>query len=82
MGEEQLFSVITMLRELQEDSSVPKNVRTKIETTIKSLEEDSEISIKISRALHELESVAEDNNVQSYTRMQLFNIVSALEMLS
>ena len=46
------------------------------------LQEKTEVSIKVSRALHELESIAEDNNMQSYTRMQIFNIVSALEMVA
>ena len=82
MGEEQITSVISMLRELQEDSGVPKNVKLKVKDTITSLQEKTETSIKVSRALHKLESITEDNNVQSCTRMQLYSIVSALEMLS
>jgi len=73
--------VLLALQELAEDSSTPKNVKEKIAVTIKVLNTDAEISIKVSKALHELEYLAEDSNVQPYTRTQLFNIVSLLEFL-
>ena len=71
--------VITMLEELQEDTSVPRNVRSKIVDIIQGLQDKKETIMKVSRALHDLEEISEDNNVQSYTRMQLFNVASMLE---
>jgi len=71
--------IIEALQELQEDGSVPRNVKNKIQMTIKVLQEDGENKIKISRALSELEEVTEDANVEAYTRMQLLNVVSLLE---
>ncbi|MEM3154773.1 MAG: UPF0147 family protein [Candidatus Woesearchaeota archaeon] len=78
---DQLANVIVALQELEQDPSTPKNVKAKIQSTIKVLNEKSEMSIKVSKALHELEGIAEDVNVQSYTRTQIFNIVSLLEIV-
>lgn len=80
--DEKLVTVITLLRELEDDNSVPKNIKNKISLTIKDLEKSTEeTSIKVSRALHVLEELTDDNNMQAYTRTQLFNIVSALEIV-
>jgi uncharacterized protein (UPF0147 family) len=80
--EEQLKDVIVMLSELKKDSAVPKNVKNKIEATIEVLEEKTELSIKTHRALHELEEVADDVNLQPFTRTQIWNIVSLLEKIA
>jgi uncharacterized protein (UPF0147 family) len=73
--------VIFALYEMEQDASTPKNVLLKITSTIRVLSENTETSIKVSRALHELEDLAEDANVQPYTRTQIFNIVSLLEVV-
>ncbi len=82
MGEDQIPAVIVMLKELEEDCTVPKNIKIKVANTIKALETSGcETSIKISRAMNELESMTEENNMQSHTRMQILSIVSTLEIL-
>jgi uncharacterized protein (UPF0147 family) len=78
---DQLTMVIAALRELEGDNQVPKNVKAKIVSTITMLEQDGEVSIKVSRALQELEQLSEDSNMQGYTRTQIFNIVSLLEVI-
>jgi len=79
---DKITTVIAMLREVEGDSCVPKNVKSKISLTIKELETSKEeVSIKVSRALHAMEELTEDNNMQSDTRTQLFNIVSTLEIV-
>ena len=75
----QVDAIIHNLNELQDDASVPRNVRTKVQTVITALKEGTEIQIKVSRALSELDEVANDVNLQSYTRTQLWNIISMLE---
>ena len=72
----------SILKELLEDSAVPKNVREKIETVIKTLEEDGDESLKVNKALNDLDEVADDVNMQPYTRTQIWNIVSMLEKIS
>ena len=71
--------VLFALEELQEDEFVPKNVRSRISQTIQVLSQDGEVSIRVSKALSELESLSDDSNVEPHTRSQLFNIVSLLE---
>ncbi len=72
-------TVIQSLDEIQKDIAVPRNVRTKIESIISNLMEDSELSIKINKALNELGEVSNDANLQAYTRTQIWNIMSVLE---
>jgi len=78
-NEEQLKDVVVMLSELKKDATVPRNVKNKIENTISILEEKTELSIKVHKALHELEEVADDVNLQPFTRTQIWNVVSLLE---
>jgi uncharacterized protein (UPF0147 family) len=75
------MTVIAALRELEQDTQIPKNIKTKITGTISVLEQNGEMPIKVSKALQELEQLTEDNNMQAYTRTQIFNIVSLLEVI-
>jgi uncharacterized protein (UPF0147 family) len=81
MDKQALHGVIEALNELKEDSTVPKNIKAKFENMITLLQEDTEDSIKVSRVMHEIEEITEDSNMQPYTRTQIFNVVSLLEML-
>ena len=81
MGQKAIESIEPALKELKEDATVPKNVKLKIEKAIGILRKNSEITIKVSKALNELEEVADDVNLQSYTRMQVLNVISALEKI-
>ena len=79
MEQKSIESIEPLLNELKEDAAVPKNVKLKIEKVIGILKKNSEVTIKVSKALNELEEVADDVNLQSYTRMQVLNVISALE---
>jgi hypothetical protein len=79
MAEKELNDIIELLDELKKDTTVPKNVKDKIDSTVKLLEDDEETAIKVNRALHELEEVADDANLQPFTRTRVWNIVSLLE---
>ncbi|MBS3142167.1 UPF0147 family protein [Candidatus Woesearchaeota archaeon] len=78
---EDVNHILEQLRELSEDPAVPRNVRTKLTDTIKFLENSDEISVRANKALSELDSLADDNNMDAYTRTQIYNIVSLLEKL-
>ena len=71
----------TTLDELKDDATVPKNVRLRIGRVIQVLNDKSENDIKVSKALNELEEIADDVNLQSYTRTQVWNVISALEII-
>ena len=72
-------AVISSLNEIQSDSTVPRNVRSKIESMITTLKENSELSIKVNKSLTGLDEVANDVNLQSYTRTKIWNVMSLLE---
>ena len=73
--------VESMLNELKDDNSVPKNVRLKIDNVIALLNDKTEMQIKVSKSLNELEEIADDVNLESYTRTQIWNVISALEKI-
>jgi hypothetical protein len=82
MIDAELQGLIESLEEVKTDSTVPKNVKSKIQEIITVLKDDSlELSIKVDKAQAELEEISSDTNIQSFTRTQLWNIVSMLETL-
>jgi uncharacterized protein (UPF0147 family) len=81
MSDEKLSSILEVMKELMGDQVVPRNIKARIETAIKALESDAELSIKINKALDELEEIGDDTNMEPYTRSQIWNLVSALEMI-
>ena len=81
MDNETIMQIVEALKELKEDSTVPKNIKTRIDSMIEMLKGDVEESIKVSKVMHEIEEITEDANIQPYTRTQIFNVVSLLEMV-
>jgi uncharacterized protein (UPF0147 family) len=79
MSQEQLNEVIQCLQEVEHDNTVPKNIKLKVSNTIKVLSEQDEMGMKINRALNELDELTDDNNIQPFTRTQIYHIVSLLE---
>jgi len=77
----EMGTVIKSLAEIQEDATVPRNVRTKIDAIISTLKQETELVIKINKTLNELDEIANDVNLQSYTRAQIWNVMSVLEKL-
>ncbi len=73
--------VINSLNEIQEDATVPRNVRLQIQSIISTLKANTELPIKVNKALNELGEIANDVNLQSYTRTQIWNVISVLEKL-
>ena len=79
MGKEQILSIIEAIKEIEADTTISKNVKIKLDETVKALEEDKEISMKVDKAIHILDDLSEDSNLPSYIRTQLWNILSLLE---
>lgn len=83
MDKEQLGEVIDVLQEVIGDSTVPRNVKAKLESSVQTLKnEKEEISLRVDKVIQDLDEIANDTNTQSYTRSQLWNILSLLESLS
>ncbi len=77
----QIQQAVDLLQEVGTDVGIPKNVKSKIAEIITFLKAQEEDSIKVSKALTELERLSEDINVEPYTRSQLFNVASILEVV-
>ena len=69
------------MKELEQDTGVPNNTKQKILNSINTLNQEIDTSVKVSKVLHEIEEVSQNNNLESYTRTQLWKIVSLLEKL-
>ncbi len=78
---DKIHEVIKALEEMSTDTTITKNVKTKIQATLVALKEDIEISLRVNKALHELDDLTDDINIEPYTRTQLWNVVSMLEMI-
>ena len=74
-------SIISALSELEQDSTVPRNIKEKIQKTIETLQGSGEMSMKIDKVLADIDEIADDINLQAYTRTQIWNIVSMLEKI-
>ena len=80
MAEEKIPEIIEILAQIEEDYTVPRNVRAKIKNAMLALqEEDKAIEVKINKSLQELDDITDDPNLPVYTRTQIWNLVSALE---
>ncbi len=71
-----------MLEEIGEDRTVPRNVRILIQQAKDSLNTKQEIAVRISTAIAILDEVSNDSNIPIYTRTQIWNIVSMLEVMN
>ena len=76
-------NIIDSLKIIEEDNTVPKNVRSKVKCAIDALAEENgkEQCVKIDQALQELDDLSDDPNLPSYTRTQIWNVVSILESI-
>ena len=80
--EKEIEEILEMLDTLQEERGVPKNVKSTLQSTKDLLEETTDMKIKVNKALHKLDEISDDPNIETFTRTQIWNVVSLLEKLS
>ena len=74
--------VLEILNMINGDSTVPKNVKQKIQEVGLILKNNSEnTALQINKVLQEIDDLTEKNNLPDYTRTQLWNIASLLETI-
>lgn len=79
---EKILTIIESLAQIEADNSVPKNVRNKIKEAILALKQtDLTNEIKKDKALQELDNLDDNPNIPTYTRTQIWDVVSSLESL-
>jgi uncharacterized protein (UPF0147 family) len=72
--------IIALLKQVAEDRTVPRNIREKVDASIRALQDEKdEAKIRINTAISHLDEVSNDPNIPMYTRTQIWNIVTALE---
>jgi uncharacterized protein len=82
MSNQKIQNIVEYLDEMKQDSTVPKNVKLKMEEVILILNNgESDLFIKKDRAIHIFEELDEDINIDSFTRTQLWNVISLIESL-
>lgn len=73
--------IVGLIDGVATDTTVPKNIRRALEEAKARLTSQDELTLKVSSAIYSIESVSEDVNMPSHARMQIWNILSALESL-
>ncbi len=74
--------VIEMIDNVIADVMVPKNVKAALEEAKKVIKDESkDISLRVSSAVYLIEKVSDEPNLMPHTRMDIWNILSALESL-
>jgi len=80
---QQIAHIRDALKELQEDVSVPRNIRKGAKEVNGILQrEDESIDVRVASALSVLDDLVNDPNVPIHGRTAIWNIMSQLESLS
>jgi hypothetical protein len=75
-------NVIPLIQQIANDRTVPRNIRIKCEDSIKILQNDKEdLAVRINTIISSMDEIANDPNIPTYTRIQIWNIVSSLESM-
>jgi len=71
--------VISLLEQILNDRTVPKNIRKAAEDSKDVLSTNDSDEVRISTAIHILDEIINDPNMPMYTRTKIWNAVSILE---
>ncbi|MCX6815829.1 MAG: UPF0147 family protein [Candidatus Aenigmarchaeota archaeon] len=72
-----------LLDEINDDRTVPRNVRNMITDAKNHMNNEKEdMPVRINAVISILDEVSNDPNIPTYTRTQIWNIVSLLELMS
>ncbi|MFW6041000.1 MAG: UPF0147 family protein [Thermoplasmatota archaeon] len=80
--EEELERVCSMLDEITEDTSIPRNIRNgATECREMLLESDDDLDVRIASSVFKLEEMADDANIPLHGRTLIWNVISQLESI-
>lgn len=80
--QEELEQICSMLDRIEEDTSVPRNIRNNSEECEKLLlESDDDLDVRIASSIFKLEEMADDPNIPLHGRTLIWNVISRLESL-
>ena len=74
--------VINLIQQVANDRTVPRNIRSKCEESIEVLNDDKEdTAVRINTVISNMDEISNDPNIPTYTRTQVWNIVSIMESM-
>ena len=71
--------LVSMLDQIIKDRGVPRNIRETLEESIQILNGNESMSEKVSYIISLLDDASTDTNLSSYTRINIWNLISTLE---
>ncbi|MEK6887734.1 MAG: UPF0147 family protein [Candidatus Aenigmatarchaeota archaeon] len=75
-------TISKLLDEINDDRTVPRNIRNMVQEAKDNLNGKQELAVRINAAISILDEVSNDSNIPTYTRTQIWNIVSMLEVMN
>jgi uncharacterized protein (UPF0147 family) len=73
-------NVIPIIQQVASDRTVPRNIRIMCEDSIKVLQNEKEdLAVRVNTVISSMDEISNDPNIPTYTRTQVWNIVSILE---
>ena len=82
VGGMDMESINKLLDEVNDDRTVPRNIRNMVIEAKSNLNGKQELAVRINSAISILDEVSNDSNIPTYTRTQIWNIVSMLEVMN
>ena len=77
-----LIEVMELLGQIEEDTSVPRNVKFRVKNALIALQgKQRSLAVRIDASIQELDECCDDPNLPSYARMQIWDVVSKLETI-
>jgi len=78
--DQKIKGITEVLDQVIEDTSVPRNIRRSAEEAKNILmNEDEDVSVRVSSALYILEEISNDRNLPLHARTIIWNVASELE---
>lgn len=82
MQQNDVGGVLRAIADLQQDTDIPKNVKTKLGNIAAQLQAAAEVSLVVNKVLADLDEIGNDANMDPFVRTQLFNLSAMLERLA
>ncbi len=79
--QEEINDLIVLMEEIQEDTSVPRNIRAAVEEARNKLTKNDDLDVNASYAIYNLNDITNDINMPAHTRTEIWAIISALESI-
>lgn len=73
--------VSELMDEVMQDTSVPRNIRKKVEGAREKIQIKEKLGVNISSAIYMLDDISNDINMPAHTRTEIWTIISELENL-